>query len=43
MTAVLIHMTAAALGVDPEGFIGGLLDAYPDQGPEEFPSPPANG
>jgi hypothetical protein len=30
MTGVLIHMTAAAAGVDPRGIIGGLLDIYPD-------------
>jgi hypothetical protein len=28
MTAVLLHMTAASLGVAPEGLLGGLLDIY---------------
>ena len=28
MTAVLLHMTAAAIGVQPEGLLGGLLDIY---------------
>ncbi|MFZ0664730.1 MAG: hypothetical protein WAM97_03180, partial [Acidimicrobiales bacterium] len=32
MTAVLLHMTASALGVDPQGLIGGLLDIYPESG-----------
>ena len=28
MSAVLLHMTAASLGVEPSGLLGGLLDLY---------------
>jgi len=28
MTAVLLHMAAASLGVRPDGLLGGLLDIY---------------
>ena len=31
MTAVLVHMISAVIGVDPQGFIGGLLDVYATQ------------
>jgi hypothetical protein len=31
MTAVLLHMTAATLGVRPDGLLGGLLDIYAGQ------------
>jgi hypothetical protein len=32
MTGVLLHMTAASLGVRPDGLLGGLLDIYAGQG-----------
>ena len=30
VTGVLVHLTAGAIGIDPAGIIGGLLDQYPD-------------
>ena len=37
MTAVLIHMTSASIGIDPQGFIGGLLDVYTTQRNDDTP------
>ena len=38
MTAVLIHMTSASIGIDPQGFIGGLLDVYTTQKKDDTPN-----
>ena len=43
MTAILMHMTAAALGVRPDGLLGGLLDVYAAQTPDNGNLDPAAG
>ncbi len=43
MTAILMHMTAAALGVRPDGLLGGLLDVYAAQALDSEDPDPAAG